>query len=37
VRGKSPGRSQGAVIKKAPRYAVIYKATTKAKKTEQLV
>jgi hypothetical protein len=31
VRGKSPGRRLGAVMKKAPRYAVVYKATPKAK------
>ena len=30
VRGKSPGRCVGAVIKKAPRFPVIYKAKTKA-------
>lgn len=29
VRGKSPGRRVGATIKKAPTYAVIYKAKTK--------
>ncbi|MCW3099547.1 MAG: hypothetical protein JWL77_5165, partial [Chthonomonadaceae bacterium] len=32
VRGKSPGRSVGAIIKKAPRYKVVYKATEKTKK-----
>jgi hypothetical protein len=32
VRGKSPGRSVGAVIKKAPRYPVVYK--TKAKQNK---
>ena len=31
VRGKSPGRAVGATIKKAPTYAVIYKATDKKK------
>jgi hypothetical protein len=30
VRGNSPGRTAGAVIKKAPRYEVVYKATPKA-------
>ena len=35
VRGKSPGRSQGAVIKKATHYAVVYKTTKKAKKTNK--
>jgi hypothetical protein len=29
VRGKSPGRPLGTVIKKATRYGVVYKATTK--------
>ena len=29
VRGKSPGRSAGAIMKKAPRYKVVYKATEK--------
>jgi len=37
VRGKSPGRIQGAVMTKAARYPVVYKATTKAKKAEHLV
>jgi hypothetical protein len=32
VRGKSPGRSPGAVIKKATRYKVVFKATEKTKK-----
>ena len=32
VRGNSPGRAAGAVIKKAPRYEVVYKATPKAAK-----
>lgn len=31
VRGKSPGRPKGAVIEKAPRYKVIFKATEKPK------
>jgi len=30
VRGKSPGRRVGAVIKKAPRYPVVYKTKAKA-------
>ena len=30
-RGKSPGRAVGAIIKKAPTYAVVYKATNKKK------
>lgn len=32
VRGKSPGRTPGAIVKKATRYKVVYKATAKAKK-----
>ena len=32
LRGKSPGRGVGAVITKAPRYPVVYKATMKTKK-----
>ena len=31
VRGKSPGRAVGAIIKKAPTYCVVYKATNKKK------
>ena len=31
VRGKSPGRTLGATIKKAPTYSVVYKATNKKK------
>lgn len=30
VRGKSPGRCVGAVVKKAPRYPVVYKTISKA-------
>lgn len=37
VRGKSPGRSAGAIIKKAPRYKVVYKATEKTKKEKTKV
>ena len=32
VRGKSPGRSTGAIIEKATRYKVVFKATEKTKK-----
>jgi hypothetical protein len=32
ARGKSPGRRQGAIVEKAPRFKVIFKAATKAKK-----
>jgi hypothetical protein len=32
VRGKSPGRSPGAIIEKATRYKVVFKATEKTKK-----
>jgi hypothetical protein len=32
VRGKSPGRAPGAIIEKATRYKVVFKATEKSKK-----
>jgi hypothetical protein len=32
VRGKSPGRPMGAIIEKATRYKVVFKATEKSKK-----
>ena len=37
VRGKSPGRSTGAIIEKAPHYKVVYKATEKTKKEKTKV
>lgn len=37
VRGKSPGRPAGAIIEKATRYKVVFKATEKTKKVAEKV
>jgi hypothetical protein len=37
VRGNSPGRAKGAIMQKAPRFKVVFKATEKAKKVAEVV